>query len=170
LTEGEASSLLLVDKEASKLYFEIALGAKADAVRKYSLNIGEGIAGWVAQHNTSLIINDVESDKRHYVDISKKIDYPSRTMLAVPMRMKDECIGVIGDDQQKTGKIFPKTIFSGSRYSPIRPPSPSRTPASFEKAREEIHFLQDQIKTDRATTRSSRKVRSYLKNLRSSIA
>ena len=45
LSEGEASSLLLVDKVAKKLYFEIALGSKGPDVQKFSLNIGEGIAG-----------------------------------------------------------------------------------------------------------------------------
>ncbi len=66
LTEGEASSLLLLDAVAKKLYFEITLGSKAPDVKKFSLNVGEGIAGWVAQHNTSLIVNDVESDRRFF--------------------------------------------------------------------------------------------------------
>jgi len=90
LCEGEASSLLLVNKQENKLYFEIALGAKGAAVKKYSLNMGEGIAGWVAQHNTSIIVNDVENDSRHLAEISKNIGYPSRTMLGVPMRRKEE--------------------------------------------------------------------------------
>ncbi len=149
LTEGEASSLLLVDKESSKLYFEIALGSKGDAVRKYSLNMGEGIAGWVAQHNTSLIINDVESDKRHFVDISKKIDYASRTMLAVPMRMKDECIGVIEMINKKDGKDFSQDDLQWLEIFANQAALAIQNARSFEKAREEIHFLQDQITTDR---------------------
>lgn len=149
LTEGEASSLLLVDKDSSKLYFEIALGTKAEDVRKYSLNIGEGIAGWVAQHNTSLVINDVESDKRHFVDISKKIDYPSRTMLAVPMRMKDECIGVIEMINKKDGKDFNEDDLQWLEIFANQAALAIQNARSFEKAREEIHFLQDQIQTDR---------------------
>ncbi|RKX78502.1 MAG: Fis family transcriptional regulator, partial [Spirochaetes bacterium] len=42
LTDGEASSLLLVNPENQKLYFEIALGAKGQDVKRFSLNIGEG--------------------------------------------------------------------------------------------------------------------------------
>ena len=73
LTSGEASSLLLVDPENNKLYFEIALGTKSSDVKKFSLNMGEGIAGWVAERNTSLIVNDVASDDRFFSDISKSV-------------------------------------------------------------------------------------------------
>ena len=66
LSNGEASSLLLVHPENNKLYFEIALGKKGTEIKKFSLNMGEGIAGWVAQNNTSLLVNDTESDDRFF--------------------------------------------------------------------------------------------------------
>ena len=62
LTEGEASSLMLVNPENGKLYFEIALGPKGPSVKRFSLNMGEGIAGWVAEKNTALIVNDAAAD------------------------------------------------------------------------------------------------------------
>ena len=95
LCGGEASSMLLVDKEKQELHFEIALGSKGQAVKQFTVKMGEGIAGWVAQHDKSLIVNDVASDRRHLRAISKKINYPSNTMLAVPMRVQNNCIGVI---------------------------------------------------------------------------
>ncbi len=48
LTMGEASSLLLLNPANNRLYFEIALGTKAADVKRFSLDMGEGIAGWVA--------------------------------------------------------------------------------------------------------------------------
>jgi Nif-specific regulatory protein len=66
LTEGEASSLILKNPEDGKLYFEIALGSKGREMKKFSLKPGEGIAGWVAAHSQSLIVNDVETDSRFY--------------------------------------------------------------------------------------------------------
>jgi len=53
LMEAEASSLLLVNPENNKLYFEISLGTKGPEVQRFSLNMGEGIAGWVAANNRS---------------------------------------------------------------------------------------------------------------------
>lgn len=149
LTEGEASSLLLVDKNAGKLYFEIALGAKGSEVKRFSLNIGEGIAGWVAQHNTSLNISDVESDHRHFSDISKNIGFPTRTMLAVPMRIKDECVGVIEMINKKEGKYFTDDDLQWLEIFANQAAIAVQNARSYEKAREEIHFLQDQIQTDK---------------------
>lgn len=149
LCEGEASSLLLVNKQEQKLYFEIALGSKGAAVKKYSLNMGEGIAGWVAQHNTSIIVNDVENDSRHLAEISKNIGYPSRTMLAVPMRMKDECIGVIELINKKNGKYFTQDDLEWLEIFANQAALAIQNARSFEKAEEEIHFLQDQIQTDK---------------------
>ncbi|HCM26195.1 MAG TPA: Fis family transcriptional regulator, partial [Treponema sp.] len=149
LSEGEASSLLLVDKVAKKLYFEIALGSKGPDVQKFSLNIGEGIAGWVAQHNTSLIVNDVESDRRFFSDISKQIGFPTRTMLAVPMRMKDECIGVIELINKKDGKYFTDDDLQWVEIFANQAALAFQNARSFQRVREEIHLLQDQIQIDR---------------------
>lgn len=149
LCEGEASSLLLLNKEDNKLYFEIALGSKGADVKKFTVNLGEGIAGWVAQHNTSIIVNDVENDKRHLSDISRKIGYPSKTMLAVPMRMKDKCIGVIELINKKDDRRFTQDDLEWLEIFANQAALAIQNARSFEKAQEEIHILQDQLVTDR---------------------
>src|SRR5512136_655073 len=106
LTEGEASSLMLVNPENGKLYFEIALGPKGPSVKRFSLNLGEGIAGWVAEKNTALIVNDAAADPRFRRDIAEQIDYPASSILAVPMRLKDRCVGVIEILNKKGGRTF----------------------------------------------------------------
>ena len=103
LTEGEASSLMLVNPENNKLYFEIALGPKGPSVKQYSINMGEGIAGWVAEKNTSLIVNDAQHDARVFPDIAQKIGFPTTSILAVPMRVKDKLVGVIEILNKKGG-------------------------------------------------------------------
>ncbi len=149
LTMGEASSLLLVNPENNKLYFEISLGSKGTEMKKYSLNMGEGIAGWVAEHNTSLIVNDVETDQRFFADISKKISFPTASIIAVPMRMKDRCVGVIELINKKDGKQFTEEdrqwleIFANQAALAIL------NARSFQKARDEIFYLQDQVKSEK---------------------
>ncbi|MDR2303190.1 MAG: sigma 54-interacting transcriptional regulator [Treponema sp.] len=148
LCEGEASSLLLMNKESRELYFEIALGAKGPDVKRFTLRPGEGIAGWVAQHNKAIIVNDVVNDKRHLREISRQIDYPAKTMMAVPMRIKDQCIGVIELINKKDGKNFSQDdlewleIFSNQAALAII------NARSFEQARNELQLLQDRINTD----------------------
>src|SRR5437762_5842683 len=57
-------SLLMVDEEPNELYFAIAVGAAAEALKNVRLKVGEGIAGWVAKHGEQVISADVERDPR----------------------------------------------------------------------------------------------------------
>ncbi|MDR2501116.1 MAG: sigma 54-interacting transcriptional regulator [Treponema sp.] len=148
LCEGEASSLLLVNQEGNELYFEVALGAKGAEVKKYTVKFGEGIAGWVVQHNKSIIVNDLEQDKRHLSSISKKIGYPVKTMLAVPMRVKDACIGVIELLNKKNGRDFTQDDLEWLEIFANQAALAIQNAQSFEKAQNKIELLQDQIKND----------------------
>ncbi|GAB6090848.1 sigma-54-dependent Fis family transcriptional regulator [Spirochaeta dissipatitropha] len=106
LADGEAASLLLIHPENGKLYFEVALGSKGPEVQRFSLNPGEGIAGWVAENNRSLIVNDVDDDPRFFRNISKQIGFSTQSILAVPMRMKNTCVGVVEIINKKDGSHF----------------------------------------------------------------
>ena len=106
LCGGEAASLLLVDKERQMLHFEVALGSKGREVKKFTIRVGEGIAGWVVQNNKSIIVNDVANDTRHKHEISKRISFATKRMLAVPMRVRNECIGVVEVINKTNGKKF----------------------------------------------------------------
>src|SRR3954462_9637217 len=57
-------SLLMVDEDKQELYFAIAVGDAADALKSMRLKVGEGIAGWVAKNGERLIVPDVGSDPR----------------------------------------------------------------------------------------------------------
>jgi Nif-specific regulatory protein len=95
LTSGESASILMTHEENGSLRFEVAIGPKGAEVMDFTLKPGEGIAGWVSQNNRSLIVNDVDDDNRFYANISKQIGYETRSILAVPMRVWNRCIGVI---------------------------------------------------------------------------
>jgi Nif-specific regulatory protein len=145
LTDGESSSLLLLDKENNTLYFEITLGPKGPDVKKFTLNMGEGIAGWVAQNNTSLIVNDVDKDPRFQSEISAKIGYPTESILAVPMRLKDTCIGVIEIINKQSRGVFTNEdlqlleLFAGQAALTIQ------NAKDYSKIQNEVYFLQDKL-------------------------
>jgi Nif-specific regulatory protein len=148
LSEAEASSLFLIDKEKNELYFEVALGSKGKEVKKYTVKIGEGIAGWVAQNNKSLIINDLENDKRHLSKIGKEINYTSKTMIAAPMRVKEECIGVLEVINKKEEAGFSQDDMEWLEIFANQAGLAIVNAKSMEEANSEIKQLQDQIKTD----------------------
>jgi len=149
LMSAEASSLLLLNPENNKLYFEIALGTKGPQVQRYSLNMGEGIAGWVAANNRSLIVNDVHSDQRFYADISKQIGFPTSAILAAPMRVKDRCVGVIEIINKSGGGGFSDEDLQWLEIFATQAAIAVQNARSLEKVKEEIYHLQDEIQAER---------------------
>ncbi|MBN2034022.1 MAG: sigma-54-dependent Fis family transcriptional regulator [Deltaproteobacteria bacterium] len=95
MMQAKASSLLLLDAKAKKLYFKVAIGERRDEVRKYEINLGQGIAGIVAQKGEPLLIPDVTKDPRWYKEISETVGFQTRSIACVPMKMGNETIGVV---------------------------------------------------------------------------
>jgi Nif-specific regulatory protein len=147
LCGGEASSLLLVNRETRELYFEVSLGGAGAEVKRFTIKMGEGIAGWVALHNKSIIVNDAENDNRHRHDISKYLNYPSKTMLAVPMRVKDECLGVIELINKKDRELFTQDDLEWLEIFANQAALAITNTKSIERAKNEIQILQDRIST-----------------------
>ena len=145
LCQGEAASLLLVNKETQELYFEVSLGGAGAEVKRYTIKMGEGIAGWVVAHNRSIIVNDAESDTRHRHDISKNINYISKTMLAVPMRVKDECLGVIEIINKKDRCQFTQEDLDWLEIFATQAGIAVVNARSIEKARDKIEQLHEQF-------------------------
>lgn len=94
MVKCEAASLLLVRKEINSLEFYISLGPKNSEVKKILVE-KESIAGWVAENCQSVIINDVNSDPRFNSTVQNTTKYVTRNMIAFPMSVKGECVGVI---------------------------------------------------------------------------
>lgn len=149
LTSAEASSLLLLNSENNKLYFEIALGTKGPELSRYSLHLGEGIAGWVAQHNRSLIVDDAAEDPRFFSAISKQIGYTTNSILAVPMRVKDRCVGVLEMINKRDGKVFAQDDLQWLEIFANQAAIALQNARSFQRARDEISRLQDQVNADK---------------------
>jgi Nif-specific regulatory protein len=152
LSEAEASSLLLTDKERNELYFEVALGSKGREVQKYTVKMGEGIAGWSAQNNKSLIVNDVENDKRHLHNIGEEINYKSKTIMVVPMRIKDDCIGVLEVINKKAETGFTQEDLEWLEIFANQAALAIINAKNMEEARSEIQNLQDRLQNDQFHT------------------
>ncbi|HMQ68421.1 MAG TPA: SpoIIE family protein phosphatase [Ignavibacteria bacterium] len=104
--KAEASSLLIYDEELNELYFEIATGEKGEQVIKKSFKMGEGIAGWVAEHREPLLIEDCYKDPRFNKEFDIKSNFRTKSMICVPMIRKEKLIGVIQVINKKGDQIF----------------------------------------------------------------
>src|SRR5438477_1352261 len=88
-------SLLMVDEQKDELYFAIAVGDAADALKSIRLKVGEGIAGWVAKHGESLLVPDVYRDPRFAKRIDEMTKWETRSIICVPLKSKHRVLGVI---------------------------------------------------------------------------
>ena len=88
-------SLLMVDEAKDELYFAIAVGDAAEALKTVRLKMGEGIAGWVARHGESLLVPDVRTDPRFAKRIDEMTKWQTRSIICVPLKSKQRVLGVI---------------------------------------------------------------------------
>ena len=88
-------SLLLLDEVKQELYFELAVGKGAQALKDVRIKMGQGIAGWVAQHDEAVIVPDVSQDTRFFSKVDEKTKTETHSIVAVPVRYRDHCLGVI---------------------------------------------------------------------------
>lgn len=107
----EACSLLLLDEATNELVFEVALGKKGDIVKEFRLKIGEGIAGWVAEKGEPLIVQDVKADGRFYKKVDDKTEFKTKSILALPMKIKGKIIGVAEAINKLDNKEFSERDF-----------------------------------------------------------
>lgn len=106
LMKAEVGSLLLIDEEKSQLCFEVALGDQEETIKKITLNIGEGIAGWVAQNGDPLIVNASEKDSRFFRGVDERTEFKTRNIICVPVKVKERTIGVLEAINKKEGEDF----------------------------------------------------------------
>jgi sigma-B regulation protein RsbU (phosphoserine phosphatase) len=96
--DAEASSILLYNRKTNELEFEVALSNEASTSdilkKKVTLNLGQGIGGWVAENLKPLIIKDVQSDNRFCSRADKKTGFTTRSIIAVPLSGRNGLLGV----------------------------------------------------------------------------
>lgn len=145
---GEAASLLVLEDNKENLRFEIAIGPKGVEAKKIVLGLN-GIGGWVVKNNKSLITNDVANDKRYDFTVQNATGYKTRNMLAVPMRIKGVCIGVIEVLNKIDNKDFDADDLAVLEVFASHVAVSYQISTNYRKSREEIISLQDQIKQDK---------------------
>ncbi|MEO8724539.1 MAG: sensor domain-containing diguanylate cyclase [Acidobacteriaceae bacterium] len=103
LFRPETWSLLIVDEQKNDLYFAIAIGDSAGKLKAGRQQMGEGVAGWVAQHGEPLIVSDQQANPRFpLAGGAGSISAPesgsgtkTRSIICLPLKSKDKVLGVI---------------------------------------------------------------------------
>jgi signal transduction histidine kinase/putative methionine-R-sulfoxide reductase with GAF domain len=82
LMEADRSTLFLVTDDGSQLWSKVIQGSEVAEIR---INVGEGVAGWVAQTREVVNITDAYADQRFQPAVDLKSGYRTRSILSVPM-------------------------------------------------------------------------------------
>ena len=94
MIEAELWTLLMLDEASQELYYAIAAGGEQEALRGLRVKVGEGVAGWVAEHGETLIIPESEHDPRLKKARTVKPG-KVRSVIAMPLRGRKGTHGVI---------------------------------------------------------------------------
>jgi diguanylate cyclase (GGDEF)-like protein len=109
LIDAELWTLLMLDEPKQELYYAIAGGGEETALRDLRVKVGEGVAGWVAQHGETLIVPETVNDPRLEMPNAPKLR-KVRSVIALPLRGRKGTLGVIEILNPRSGQLNDYTI------------------------------------------------------------
>jgi len=92
-------SIMLLDKSGESLNIVFTKGMSLNIAKCLTLKVGKGIAGTVAKTGMPLLVNDVETDGR--VAMANRPRFKSKSLLCIPLKLKDKIIGVLNLSDKK---------------------------------------------------------------------
>ncbi len=106
---GNIGGILLLDEERQKLCYRVHRGLSSRYVGEMCLNLGEGIAGKVAQTGEPLLSEDISTDPRAaqpQLISTERL----RAFASVPLRSKEKVLGVINIASYEARKFSTEDI------------------------------------------------------------
>jgi signal transduction histidine kinase len=103
LLESEAASILLEDENTHNLTFAAATGSDPQELASIPVPLEGSIAGTIFREDRPLIINEVSKDPRHFRPVGDQVNLEIRTLIGVPMHMRDRVIGVLEAVNKRQG-------------------------------------------------------------------
>jgi PAS domain S-box-containing protein len=100
-----ACSAWVVDLVTEELVCRQVTNPQSEIVRGWRLPPGQGLVGWATQHGESLNVSDVRADERHFKGVDQKTGLPLRSILTVPLRIKEDVIGVLQAVDTEVGRF-----------------------------------------------------------------
>jgi two-component system NtrC family sensor kinase len=101
--DAESGSIMVIEPETGALTLVVGLSNEIERMRGYQLAVGEGIAGWVAQHGRSLRVDDVQQDDRWHDGVDVFSGVETTSLLCAPLTHRDLTSGVIEIVNKRSG-------------------------------------------------------------------
>ncbi len=91
----EAVSIALLDEQTGTLEYRAAIGAAAQEVIGLRLQLGQGVAGQVAQTGRPVIVPKVRQDPQFYPEVDRRSGFETRAIACAPILSQGQVIGVL---------------------------------------------------------------------------
>ncbi len=111
LLQADRCSILLLDHNTNELVLRASRGIRAGAVGKLRLKSDQGIAGEVLRTGQPLNVPDTDKEPL-FVPSPKHYNNKIRSMLVVPLIIRDKRIGVINISEVKSNRKFSESELS----------------------------------------------------------
>ncbi|HSB02816.1 MAG TPA: GAF domain-containing sensor histidine kinase [Anaerolineales bacterium] len=95
LTNSELASILEYDETAAELRFLAMHWFERDLLRPVGVPLSGSAAGWVFRRGQPLIIQDARVDQRHFKVVDHVTKHETRSLIAVPLIVRNEVVGVL---------------------------------------------------------------------------
>lgn len=105
LLECEAASLLLYDEKRNRLFFAASTGNEPKKLAQIPVPIDGSLAGTIFREGKAIIINDVNQDPRHFSNVGQQINFEPKSLLGVPMRIREKGVGVLEALNKREGQF-----------------------------------------------------------------
>ena len=91
----KSASLFMLDKDTGEFYFEVIAGEEQRELVGKRIPMGEGIVSLCAKNKKAIIVNNAKKDVRVYHKISESEERQTENLMAVPLLIDGDSIGVI---------------------------------------------------------------------------
>lgn len=106
VTGATVTVLRLVDPESGALVAPLTEGQELAGIEPARLEVGRGIAGWVAQSGEPLRIDDAYNDPRFDPALDAARPVRTGSVMCVPLKIQDEVRGVLTVANTRDQKVF----------------------------------------------------------------
>ncbi len=90
----DSTSIYLLDNSSQRLILKATTGLFPRAVDHDSLEMGQGLTGWSAQHRQMVAVRDAQADPRFY-ELPNTRERSFRSLMAAPLVSQDRVVGAL---------------------------------------------------------------------------
>lgn len=95
VVQSEAGSILEVDHANRSLFFRAVVGQSSDRITQFTVPLGQGIAGYVAESLQPLVVSNIKENRIHLKAIERAVGFETRNLVAMPLVVRGKIYGVL---------------------------------------------------------------------------